>query len=109
LELTVNAVEAQVAIGFGEAQRVRDRHGLALFDPLVHAPEMGIVLREVQIQCVDQPRNQGQLLGRSDRAANAGRIVRRALPPGFDVLQRLGEIELFERIVVVDGKRAPAP
>ena len=106
-QLAVDAVEAQLHVGLGEAERVRRVDGLAVLDPLVHAPEVGVALRQVQSDGVDDPRDQRQLLGRPDRSADAGRIVGRALPPGFDVFERLGEIELLERVVEVNGEARP--
>ena len=50
-------------------------------------------------QFVDQPGHQRQLLGRPDRAADPDRIVGRRLLPGVDVLQRLGQVEVLQRIV----------
>ena len=70
--------------------------------PFVHAPEMA--MPQVQIQLVDQPCHQRQLLGGADRAANAGRPLGRGLPPGSDVFQGLGQIKLFERVVELDCK-----
>ena len=54
---------------------------------------------QLDVQRVDHPRHQRQLLGRADRAADADRIVRRRLLPGVNVFQRLGAVELFERVV----------
>ena len=48
------------------------------------------------------PRDERQLLGRADRPADADRIVVGALPPRVDVFERLGEVELFERVVEDD-------
>ena len=53
----------------------------------------------VELERVDEARDERQLLGRTDRAADADRVVVGALPPGVDVLERLGEIEILERVV----------
>ena len=62
---------------------------------------------QIELQLVDQPGDERQLLGRADRAADAGRVVGRRLPPGRDVFQRLGQIEIFERVVELDGEAWP--
>ena len=61
----------------------------------------------VEAELVDDARDERQLLGRPDRAADADRIVVGALPPRVDVLQRLGEIELLERVVEDDREAGP--
>ncbi len=86
---------------------MRDRHRPAGgVDPFVHAPEMG--LADVQVQLVDQPGHQRQLLGRADRTADAGRIVVGRAAPGVDIFQRLGQIEIFERVVHHHAEAGPA-
>ena len=106
-QLRPDALEAQLLVGPGETQWVRNRHGSAGgVDPFVHAPEMG--LADVQVQLVDQPGHQRQLLGRADRTADAGRIVVGRAAPGVDVFQRLGQIEIFERVVHHHAEAGPA-
>ena len=84
--------------------RRRDRLAVVA-DPLVHAPEMAVP--HVHVQLVDQPRHQRQLLRRADRAADAGRIVRRRLLPRLEIFQGLGQEELFQRVVDHDLKTRP--
>ena len=76
--------------------------GLAVLDPFVHAPEMACF--SVESERVDDAGDQRQLLGRADRAADAGGVVGRRLLPGVDVFERLGEVKIFERVVEVDGE-----
>src|SRR5205085_1392796 len=90
-ELLINAVEAKLHVGFRERKRVGYRDGFALFDPFVHAPEMRIV--QLEADAVHDSCDQRKLFRRTDRTADAGRVVRRRLPPGFDVFEGLGEVE----------------
>lgn len=51
-----------------------------------------------------------ELFRRPDRAADPDRVVVRALTPGMHVFERLGKIELLERVVHDDGEtRARQP
>ena len=53
-EAGVDAVEAQLAGGALEGERVGGRHGAAVVpDPFVHAPEMGVPQRLAKL--VDEP------------------------------------------------------
>ena len=74
-QLGANAVEAQLAVGPREAQRERLGRLAAVDHPFVHAPEMAC--RRFSPKLVHQPRHQRQLLGRSDRPADARRVDRR--------------------------------
>ena len=53
----------------------------------------------ISIVCMDDPRHQRELRGWPDRAADADRIVRSRRLPSANILQRLGTIELLDRIV----------
>src|SRR5262249_15521395 len=57
-----------------------------------------------QVQLVDQPGHQRQLLRRTNRSANTRGPLGRRLPPRGDVLQRLGEVKLLDRVVKADGE-----
>ena len=84
---------------------MRDRHFASLVIPFVHAPEMRRM--NIEIEFINQTRDERQLFGRPDRAANAHRIVRRRLFPRRDVFQRLREIEFFKRVVKDDAEAGP--
>src|SRR5688572_24144069 len=64
-------------------------------------------MTQVHPKLIYQPRDQRKLFGRADRAANPGRLIRRGLTPGVNILKRLGKIEIFERIVKNDLKPLP--
>ena len=102
-----DAVETQFAVGSLEAEWMRHLDFSAGLDvePLVHAPEMPAA--DVEVERVDDARDEGKLLRGADRAADADRVVVGALPPRLDVLERLGEIELFERVVEHDPEARP--
>src|SRR4029078_12284771 len=102
-----DAIEAQRAVGALEAQGMRHRHftACANVEPLVHAPEM--TAPYVELERIDQSRDQWQLLGRPDRPADADRRIVSALPPRLDVFERLGEVEVLERVVQDDLEPGP--
>ena len=95
--LFVEPVEEQRAVAALEGKRVRDGHLRAVEQPLVHAPEMAGA--HVEPEFIDEPRDERELLGRADGAADAGGIVVGALPPRVHVFERLGEVEIGERVV----------
>ena len=106
----VDAVETQLAIRALEAERMRRPALPCLWpiEPFVHPPEM--CRAHVEPQRVDDARDERQLLGGTDRPADADRVVIRALAPRLDVFERLGEVELLERVVQDDaeaGAREP--
>ena len=103
-EAFVDPVEAEFLVCFGKRERMVRVHGLAVDHPLIHPPEMGVVLLEIDPEGVDHLRHNGELLSRPDWSADASWIVRRALPPGVDVFQRLGGVELLHRVIEVDCK-----
>ena len=100
-------VETQFAVGPLEAQWMRHLDFATGLDvePLVHAPEMPAA--DVELERVDDARDERKVLGGANRAADADRAVVGALPPRLDVLERFGEIELFERIVEHHAKARP--
>ncbi len=58
--------------------------------------------RKLEPELVHEARDERELLGRADRAADAHGIVRGALLPRGDVFERFGEIEILERVVEDD-------
>src|SRR2546421_8652013 len=78
--------------------------GLALLDPFVHAPEMGVV--ELELERINDARDQRQLLRWTDRAADPGRLAGRGLLPSFNIFQRLREVKVLERLVIVNRETA---
>ena len=98
-QFLLDAVEAEFAIGAFKGERMRHRHFLLrlLIIPFVHAPEVGVL--EAEAEFVDQAGDERELLSRSDRSADADRIIRRGLLPGGDILQRFGEVEVFEGVI----------
>src|SRR2546421_12630060 len=74
--------------------------GLALLDPFVHAPEMGVV--ELELERINDARDQRQLLRWTDRATDPGRLAGRGLLPSFNIFERFREIKILERFVVVN-------
>ena len=104
-ELRADAIETQFSVRTLERQRMRDRRFFAVEKPFVHAPEMGGFQREPEF--VHDPRNERELFRGSDRAANADWIIGRRLPPGRDVFERFGEIEIFQRIIENDLESVP--
>lgn len=99
-ESAVDAVEAHFAVAFLEGERVGDGDFAAIEDPSVHAPEMTVVQREADF--IGDARDEGQLLGGADGAADAGGIVGRGLFPRVDILESFGEVEVFEGVVEDD-------
>ena len=75
------------------------RDGFAVFDPFVHAPEMGVQFGEIHVHGIDDARHKRQLLRRPDRPADAARMSRGGLLPGFDIFQSFSQIELLDRII----------
>ena len=73
------------------------RRFVAIEKPFIHAPEMGGF--EVRAEIIDEARDEGELFGRADRAANAGGVIGSGLFPGGDVFERFGEIEILEGVV----------
>ena len=59
---------------------------------------------EIEVQFVHQTGHQGQLFRGTDGAAYADRFIRGGLLPGLNVLQGLGQLELFKRSVENDLK-----
>jgi hypothetical protein len=98
-QLLLDAVEAELAVGALERQRVRHRHFLLrlVVIPFVHAPEVGVLQAESEF--VDQAGDERELFGRADRSADADRVIRRGLLPGGDVLQGFGEVEVLEGVI----------
>ena len=98
-ELLLDAVEAEFAVGALEGERVRHRHFLLrlVVIPFVHAPEVGVL--QVEAELVDQAGDEGELFGRTDRAADTDGVVGRSLLPGGDVFQGFGEIEVLEGVI----------
>ncbi len=94
----VDAVETQLAVGALEGERVICRHLAAVAaDPFVHPPKVRVLQRKPQL--IDQPRNERQLLGGTNRATNAKWVVVGGLSPGVDVLECFGQIKILERVV----------
>ncbi len=60
-----------------------------------------------QANLIHEASDKWQLLRRADRPADADGIVRRRLLPRGDVFERLGQIEIFQRIVEHDAKARP--
>ena len=104
-QLGPDTVEADFAVGPLEREGMTDGHLAAVFMPLVHAPEMGVP--QIETEFVHEPRHERQLLRRPDWSADADRIVGSRLPPGRDVFERLGEVEILERVVEDDLKPGP--
>ena len=77
----------------------------AVDEPLVHAPEMAAA--DVQAEGVDDPGHQRELLGGTDRTADADGIIVAALPPGVNVLKRLGKVEVLQRVIQDDLEAGP--
>ena len=73
--------------------------GFAIERPIRPCPRNGHRVPQVQFHFVYQPGHQRQLFGGADRAADAGWVVRGGLLPRLDVLQRFGQIELFDRVI----------
>ena len=97
-----DATEAQFAVGAFEGEGVRDGRFLSVEIPLVHAPEVGRLKAEPKF--IDNPRNQRELFRRTNGTADPDGIVRRRLPPGSDVFERLGEVEIFQGVVEDDSE-----
>ncbi len=75
---------------------------LAVFSPFIHAPEMRVA--EVDPKAIDNAGHQRKLFGGADWAADAGGIVRRALPPRLHVFHGLRQIKLLQRIIEMNLK-----
>ena len=103
-EAFVNPVEAEFLVCFGKRERMVRIHSLPIDHPLVHPPEMGIVLFEVDPEGVDHLRHDGELLSRPDWSTDASWVVRRALPPSVYIFQRLGGVKFLHRVVEMDFK-----
>ena len=61
-----------------------------------------MTMPQVKFEFIYQPGDQWQLFSRSDRSTNAGRLLFGCLPPGVDLLKRLGQIEVFERVIELE-------
>ena len=101
-QFTADAVETHLTVCLLERERMRGRHFLSVYQPLVHAPEVRMLQRHAEI--IHEPRDERELLGRTDGAAKADGIVRRGLPPRADVFERLGEIKFLQRVVEHDAE-----
>jgi hypothetical protein len=64
-QVVPHSEETEVEVGTGEREGMRDGYGLAVFDPFVHSPEVGVA--EIQLEGVNETGNQRQLFGRSNR------------------------------------------
>ena len=53
----------------------------------------------VEAEGVDDARHERKLFSRANGAADANGVVGRTLAPGINVFERLGEVEIFERVV----------
>src|SRR5206468_10041566 len=97
-------VETQLAIRALEAERMRDRHFPASrgIEPFVHTPEMSRA--DVEPKRVDDARHERQVLGGTDRPADADGVGVRTPAPRLYVLERLGEVEVLERVVQDDAE-----
>src|SRR4051812_44510366 len=96
-EVGANALEAEFAVGAFEGERVFGGNGFVVFEPFVHAPEVGGF--EIEFEFIDEAGNEGELFGGTDWAADAGWIVGRRGAPGVNVFEGFGEVEVFEGIV----------
>jgi hypothetical protein len=74
-EVGADAVEAEFAVGAFEGEGMFRGDGFVVFDPFVHAPEVGVL--EIEFEFVDEARDERQLFGGSDRSADTARIIRR--------------------------------
>ena len=103
-EAAVDAVEAELAVAFLEAEGMggRDLAAGGGVEPLVHAPEVGMA--EVEAEAVDEPGDEGELLGGANGAADADGVVGGGHAPCVDVFEGLGEVEVFAGIVEDDAE-----
>ena len=62
---------------------------------------------QVELEFVDEPGYERQLLCRPNRTADADRVIGGRLPPGMDVFQGLSQIEVFQRVVEDHLKAGP--
>ncbi|OQB33598.1 MAG: hypothetical protein BWY09_02755 [Candidatus Hydrogenedentes bacterium ADurb.Bin179] len=98
-EFRADAVEAQFHVRLLEGKGVCLLNGLAVLYPFVHTPELCVQRSEVEVEGVYQSCDQWQLFRRADGTANACRVVRGGCAPGFNVLQGLGKIKIFQRFM----------
>ncbi len=101
-QAAVDAVKTQLAVGLFKRQRMFHRNLLLAVVPLVHTPKMAGA--HIEAQRVNEARDKRQLLRGADGAADAHGIVGRGLPPCFDVLQRLGQVKILQRVVHFHGE-----
>ena len=94
-----DAVEAELFIAFRKGERMVRRNGFAVFDPFVHAPEMGVQFGKIHVRRVHDARHERQLLRRANRAADTARMRGGGLLPSFDIFQSFSQIELFNRVI----------
>src|SRR5215211_5651449 len=106
LKFRTNAVETQIHIGFGKRKWMINGHSPVVFDPLVHAPEVGIV--ELQFKRVYNSRDKRQLLRRPNRSTNTDWTIGRRLLPNADILESFRAIKLFDRVVDRNFKSGPS-
>ena len=99
-EVATDSTEAHFAIGFFEREWMSGRGFFAVQTPFVHAPEVRGFDREAEV--IHNSRDERELFGRANRAADADRIIGRGLFPCVDVFERFGEIKIFERVVEHD-------
>src|ERR1700722_4939270 len=97
LKLFANPTETEFAISVFERERMGAGNFFAVYQPLVHPPKMGGA--QVQLQFVNDPGNQREVLRWADGSANTGGVIIRTLPPGSDVLQRFSQVEVFKRVI----------
>jgi len=95
-----DAIETQLAVCPLEAQRVGLRHRLPIDGPFIHAPEMRVA--QVELQLVDHPRHQGELLGRPNRPTDPRRAAFTGLIPRRNIFQRLSQVKILQRVVKPD-------
>ena len=99
-EFRADAVEAELAVGPLEAEGIVGTDLFVAHDPFVHAPEVRVA--KVDLEVVNETGDQGEVRDGSDGAADSGRLRRGGAAPGFDVLERLGEIDVLEGVVDAD-------
>ena len=71
----IDAIEAKLAIGSLKAEWMRDvdlASGRAI-EPFVHSPK--VARAHIEIECVDEPRDERELLGGTDRTTDADGTV----------------------------------
>ena len=99
-QFRTDSAEAQIHIGFGEAQGEVDIGRFAVHQPFIHAPEMAVL--QGKIHFVDHLCHQGKLFGGADGSADPGRSGRGCLFPGIDVFQSFCTVEFLQRIIDID-------